>query len=195
MPSSLYIYGIAVINNRTRIALCPCRYCKARQTVKPCNYVGILLQCPGKASRPSYYIHEQACFQCNNFLLGTHYFLLVLFQFLGNIAFSRHQGLLPDPFGRNHRLVSISYLQVIAEYIVISDFQALYSRPFSLPLLHINQIVLAPRCNLPQFVQLGIHTGSNDTSLGNQCRCIRHNTLFQPLPQLQTQLQTFRYFA
>ena len=59
----------------------------------------------------------------------------------------------------------VAHLQIIAEHIVIRYLQAGYARTLHLPLLDVQQVILALVSDMPQFVQFGVHPFGNHPAL------------------------------
>ena len=110
------------------------------------------------------------CFQCQYLVLRTENLLLVLLQFLGNVAFGIGKGLLAYPLCRHFVLMRVAHFDVITEDIVVAYLQAGNLRQLTLALLYLQQIILTGVGYLAQLVQLGTNTGLDDTALINQQR-------------------------
>jgi hypothetical protein len=68
------------------------------------------------------------------FFFGTKYFLLILFEFLGNISFCADQGLFPDPAGGTLSLwvflTSIKYPNTLLK-LILSEGMPVFHFPFA----------------------------------------------------------------
>ena len=118
-------------------------------------------------------------------VFGRENLLFVLLELFGDVAFRVHQGLLPDPF-RGHLVpVGVAHLDIVAENVVVGDFERGDSGAFGLPLLHLQEVVLAAGAHPAQFVQLGVHPFGDYRPLANLDGRFRvhdpHDFLQQPV--------------
>ena len=112
----------------------------------------------------------ELAFEDQNLLLRAEDLLLVLFQFVSDVAFRVHECLLAHPLGRNAVLEGIPHLQVVAEDIVVIDLQRRDAGPLDLPLEHLLQVGPAVVEDAPQFVQFGIDAGGDHVALADRGR-------------------------
>ena len=117
-------------------------------------------------------IVEQPCFQRQDFFFGAKDFLFVFLQFLRDIALRLCQRLLTYPLCRHLVLERVPHFQIVAEHVVIADFQRRNTRLLHLALLYFQQIVLTGIGNLAQFVEFRIHAMTNHAALVQQLGCI-----------------------
>ena len=98
-------------------------------------------------------------------ILRREDFLLVLLEFLGDVPFRIHQRLLANPLRRHLVLVGVAHLNVIAKNVVVGNFQGRYARALRLPLLHLQEVVLAAGAQGAELVQFRIYAGADDRAL------------------------------
>ena len=137
----------------------------------------------------------QTGFQNQNLVFRSQNLLFVLFQFLRDVSFCIDQCLLAYPVGRNLVFMCISYLDVIAEHVVVGYFQAGDARQFTFALLYLQQIILARVSNVAQFVQLLIDSVGNHSSLVDQQRRIIVYFLGNLVADGSAEVQLFSYFS
>ena len=117
--------------------------CEGQQTVYLCHQMGVALQRFGKLLQVCNKLREQPVLQGEDFLLGTHYLLLILLQFLSDISLSLCQCLFSYPLRRHLVLICVAYLKVVAEDVVEAYLQRTDTRAAYLTLLYLKQVVLA----------------------------------------------------
>ena len=98
-------------------------------------------------------------------VFGREDFLLVLFQLFGDIALRVHQGLLADPLRRNLVPIGVADFDIVTENIVVGYFEGTDAGAFGLPLLHLQEIILAAGAEGAEFVQFRIHARADDGAL------------------------------
>ncbi len=135
----------------------------------------------------------QALLYLQDFLFRTQDFRLVFLQLFGNIAFRVGQGLLAYPFLRHLVLVRIGHLQIIAEHVVVPDFQRGNARPLRFRLLQTHEVILAGIGDGAQIIQLLVHTFPDKAAFGQQHGRIRAQHLTNAFAQFGTIVQTFRF--
>ena len=108
-----------------------------------------------------------ALFDDEHLLLGAEDLLFVLLQLLGDIAFGVGQRLLADPRLRHLLLMGVAHLDIVAEDVVVADFQRRNARRLALALLDAGQIVLAVEGDAAQVVQFGVHAVGDHAALLN----------------------------
>ena len=109
----------------------------------------------------------QARFQRVDAVLGREDLFLVGLEFLGDVTFGVHQGLLADPLRRHLVLVGIAHLDIIAENVVVGNFEGGNPGAFGFPLLHLEEVILSSGGKRAELVQFGIHAGADDRSLAD----------------------------
>lgn len=154
---------------------------------------GVALQQGDKLPRGGHEGGVEAVFELQDAVFGAEYFLLILLQFLRDVAFGLRQCLLAYPPGGHVVLVGVAHLYVVAEHVVEAYFQARYARGFALALLYLQQIVLARGGDGAQFVELLVHpVGYHARAAGHGGRVgaeraydavAQFGTLVEPLPQ------------
>ena len=168
MASLADFQHIVVGNDGAYIVVLARRCGKGEQAVQPCYLVRIDLNGRNELAQRLYQLCIELCFQYQYLVLRTENLLLVLLQFLGNVAFGIGKGLLAYPLCRHLVLMRVAHLDVVAENIVVAYLQTGNLCQFALALLYLQQIILAGVGNPAQLVQLGTDTGFDDTSLINQ---------------------------
>ena len=89
--------------------------------------------------------------------------VLVLFEFLCDIALGIGERLLANPLGWHLLFVGVTHLKVVAEDVVIADFQALNACFLDLTLLQAQQVFFAVGMQVAQVVQLAVHASCDDS--------------------------------
>ena len=130
---------------------------KRQQAVELGNQAGIHLDRRSKLGKSHHQFVEKSRFQRKNPVLCTHNLLLVLLQFLRDVALCLRQRLLANPLGRYHILIGVSYLQIITEHIIVTYLQALNARCLYLALLDVQQVIFSLISNTTQFVEFVVY--------------------------------------
>ena len=110
--------------------------------------------------------------------------LFIFLQLLGDVPLRIDQRLLSDPLRRHQVPEGVADLDIVPEDVVVTDFERGDSGTFRLPLLHVQQIVLAARGDVPQFIQLRADTGRDHRPLpdrGGRFRLHRAGDGFEQL--------------
>ena len=110
--------------------------------------------------------------------------LFILFKFRGYVSFGIDESLFADPFLGHFVFVDIAYFEVVAENGIVVDFKRGYACAFGLTLLNLKKIVLAMTGDASEFVQFGIHPGSNHIALSEHRGCVRVDGPLQRVNQL-----------
>ena len=82
--------------------------------------------------------------------------MLQFLQLLGDVALAVHQGLLADVVCRDLVPEGVGDLDVVAEDLVVPDFQGADAGLLLLPLLQLREEALAAGEDVPELVQLGV---------------------------------------
>ena len=82
--------------------------------------------------------------------------VLQFLQLLGDVALAVHQGLLADVVRRDLLPEGVGDLDVVAEDLVVPDFQGADAGLLLLPLLQLREEALAAGEDVPELVQLGV---------------------------------------
>ena len=98
---------------------------------------------------------------------GRDDLLLVFLEFLGDVAFGAHEGLFADPLRRDFVPEGVADLDIVAENVVVSDFERGDSGAFGLPLLHLQEIILPAAGQAAELVQLFVHPLRDDRALAD----------------------------
>ena len=119
-------------------------------------------------------------------LLGSADLFLVLLQLRSDVSFGRDKGLLADPLGRHLLLVGIAYLQIVTEYIVVTDSQRRYTGTLDLALLYPGDDILAVSGYAAQLVQFCVHPGGDNLALAYLGGRVGREFAGQRLPEFRT---------
>ena len=92
------------------------------------------------------------------------------------------------------RLIVIAHLDVIAEHVVKSDFQARNARSVAFALLYFQKIVLAGGRNVAQLVQFLAHAGSDHAALRHEYGRVGGEGLADALAQLWQRVEPLADF-
>ena len=168
MASLPDVNHIAVVNFRADVFIFGRNAGKRKQAVQLRYQIGIQLNCGNIIRQADYQFVEKTCFNGKNFFFGTQNFFFVFFQFLGDVALRIHQCLLANPGFGYFVLVHIAHFDEISEHIVITDFQGRNARSCTFSLLNFKQIAFARMSQSAEFVQIGIHTGTNNFAFIHQ---------------------------
>ena len=143
MASLTNIQHIIIFNDRADIAVLTRYVGKRKQTVQTSNLGCIDLNVRYELVQGLHQFRIELSLQYQYFVFGSQYFLFILLELLGDISFRICQGLLAYPLLRHFIFMRISHLDVITEYIVVTDLQAGDFRQFTLPLLYLQQVIFA----------------------------------------------------
>ena len=133
-----------------------------RQAVELRNEIAVVLDSRYVLGDRGHQLGKEAPLDDEDFLLGPEDFLLIFLEFLRDITLGIDQRLLAYPLGRHLVAMGVAHLDIVAEDVVISDFETRNARALALGALHLHQVVLARIGNLPQLVELGVDTGVDD---------------------------------
>ena len=158
------------IDNGPHIMVLLSRLGKGEQTVEPGHEVGVDLYLGDKLLYGGHQVGKEPCFQSEDAVFGSENLLLILLQFLGDIAFGLCEGLLAHPVGGHLVLVRVPHFEIIAEHIVVANLQAGDTRLFDFPLLDLEQVVLAAVGYLAQLVELIVHPTLDHVALAHHLR-------------------------
>ena len=86
---------------------------------------------------------EKAVLERNDLLLRAEDLRLELFEFLGDEPLRIREGLFPNVVRRYAVAAAVAHLDVVAEHLVVADFERLDTRAIPLALLHLLQERLA----------------------------------------------------
>ena len=95
------------------------------------------------AGRRLHQFDEETLFQGQDLVFRTEYLLFVFFQFLRDVTLGVRQGLLAHPLGRHLVAIGVTDFDVVAEDVVVTDFETTDPRGFCLTLLHVKQVLFA----------------------------------------------------
>ena len=179
MPSLFDINHFSSIYHRTNIVILLSSFGKRKQTIQMRNDIGIDLDLWDKGLHIHDEVVEETRLQRENLILSPQNLLLVLLQFLRDIALRLGQRLLAHPFRRHLFLIRIAHLQIVAKHVVIAYLQRRDTRLLSLALLYLQQIALAVIRNAAQVVELVVHPTANHVALLYQLwRIVLYLTLY-----------------
>ena len=63
---------------------------------------------------------EEACFENQDFLVGTHNLLFIFFQLLRDVSLGVGQCLLAHPLGGDLVFIRVAHLKIIAKHVVVA---------------------------------------------------------------------------
>ena len=129
------VYHLRRIYHRTDIVVLLCRLRKRQQTVEAGNDIRIDLYLRNKLLHTQNQVVEEFSLQGEYLILSPQDLLFVLLQLLGDIALCLGQCLLAHPLLRHQVFIGVAHFKVIAEDIVVADFQGRDTRLLSLALL------------------------------------------------------------
>ncbi len=107
----------------------------------------------------------EPCLDGLDALLGGEYLLLVFLELGGDVALGVDQGLLAYPLRRHLALVGVGHLDIVAEDIVVADFQARDAGGLAFALLYLLQVVFPLERHQAQLVKLLVDAGFYDVAL------------------------------
>ena len=168
MPSLTDIQYIIVGHYRTDIPVGFGYTGKRQKAVQPGNLGSIDLDRRNKFGQCHDQFIIKPCFQNQNFVFCSEDLFFIFFQLLSDIAFCIYQSLLAYPFSRNLVFMRIADFNVIAEYIIICNFQAGNTSLFNFALLNLQQIIFTRIGNSSQFVKFFVDSVRNDSSFIDQ---------------------------
>ena len=82
-------------------------------------------------------------FEDENLVFCTEDFLLIFFEFLGDVAFGIDKRLFANPLFWDKLFVGVAHLHIVAKDVVESDFQTLNASACYFAFLDLEEIVLA----------------------------------------------------
>ena len=156
---------LAVVERRTHVAPFDGQPCERLQAVDAGHDGGVAQQHGERPADVGHQLGVDALLDDEHLLLGAQNLLLVLLELLGDVALGVGEGLFADPVGGNLLLVGIAHLDVVAEDVVVADFQRRDARRLALALLDAREVVLAVQGDAAQVVQLGIDAVGDDAAL------------------------------
>ena len=165
MAAGADVEGEAVRHDRTAVTAVGRQVGEAGQDVQPRQYLAIGLDVADKTLDLSHEIGIYPALKLVDASFGREDLLLIDFQFLGDVAFGIDKCLLAYPLLRDLVLEGVADLDVVAEYVVVSDFQRADARAFYLALLHLQEVVLAAPGDVAELVQFRVHAGGDDIAL------------------------------
>ena len=134
-------------------------------------------------------------FEGKDAFLRTHNLILILLEFLCDIAFRLSQSLLANPVRRYLIAISVAYLQVVPKDIVVTNFETLDTCRLYLSLLHLQQVTLALICDVAQLVELRIHAIHDDTAIRNEERAVGTYFASDAVTYLSTKIELLPYIS
>ncbi len=154
-PADFYFQR--VVHHRAGVAPLACGLGKRGEAVQTAHRSGVLLDGGDVALQFGHQVGINAPLDGHNLLPGHHNLLFVLLEFGGYVALGPHQCLLADPVGGDKLPVGIAHLQIVAEHVVIADFERGDAGAFLFPLLDFQQDTLAVLQNVAVVVEGGVH--------------------------------------
>ncbi len=138
-------------------------------------------------------LDEQLVLQLLGFLVGREHLLFVLFELRRDIPFGILDGLFANVVVRDALLLGRRDLDVIAEDLVVADFQFGNAGAFDLPGLVLGNPLFSTGRQFAEVVQFGVKSGADDASLAHRQRAFvdqgRGQALAQVLARIQVRFQ------
>ena len=130
-------------------------------------------------------------FENENLVLRTEDFLLIFFEFLGDVAFGIDKRLFANPLFGNKLFVGVAHLHVVAEDIVESYLQTLDAGACDFALLDLKEIVFARSLDVAQFIELYVHSFVDDSAFVEQERRVESEFALDALTQFRARREFF----
>ena len=172
VASGAYLEHVVVLNHRAHVAVLLGSLCEREQTVETRHDVGVGLNLRYVRLHIGDKLGEETGLEHQNLLVGTHNLLLVLLQFLGDVALGVGKRLLAYPLLRHLVLIRVAHLKIVAEHVVVAHLQRLYAGLLRLLLLNLQQIVATAARDGAQLVKLRREARSNHAALSHKLRRI-----------------------
>ena len=119
--SALYnVEGVVVGHLGAHIVVLGGRLSKGHEAVESGRDVGIDLYLWDILLHGRNELVEEACFENENFLVGTHNLLFIFFQLLRDVSLRVGQRLLAHPLGGHLVFIRVAHLKIIAKHVVVS---------------------------------------------------------------------------
>ena len=192
VPAFPDVQGLAVVHLGTAIVALYGLLCKARKHIHLGEDAAVHLDGGNLLLDAADELPVQAGLDGVDAVFGREDFLLVLFQLFGDITLRIHQGLLADPLRRNLVPIGVADLNIVAENVVVGYFERADAGAFRLPLLHLQEVILAACAEGAELVQFCIHARADDGALphldgglGRQCSQDIGQELFAALEAAQ----------
>ena len=180
MPAILDVELSVIGQPWPHIVVAGCRLRQPRQHIQPGNLPGRSLNIPQLFLDGIPDFHKEVILNRNNLLLGSQDFRLKLLQFLCDIPLCIGKSLLADIMRRHLVRTAVAHLDIVAENLVVADFQEADAGLFLLLLLHLLQKLPAVTGNQPVLVQfLVVTVTDNPPVTEGQPRLIHDSTLQQ----------------
>ena len=164
VPALLDVDGERVVYVGAYIVVFLCRFCKGQQAVDTGDEVGVELYGRYVVGDRLYQIIEKLRFEGEDFFFCSENFFFVFFQLLCDVTFGTDERLFANPLFRNFVFVCVAYLDVVAEDVVISYFEAGNARPFAFPLLQVQEVIFSRTGDFAEFVEFGVHAFGDDSA-------------------------------
>ena len=100
-------------------------------------------------------------------VFGRKNLLFVLLEFLGDVTLRVHQRLLTDPFRRHLVAEGVANFDIVTEYVVVGNLQRGDAGSFGLPLLHLQEVILASGGEAAQLIQFGVNARADNRALAH----------------------------
>ena len=123
MATLFDVNHLRCVNHRPHVFVLFSSLRKTQQTVKAGHDIGIDLNLRNKLLHTQYQVAEEFGLKAQNLIFGTKDLLFVLLQFLCDITLCLSQRLLAHPLLWHQILIGVTHFEVVAEDIVIADFQ------------------------------------------------------------------------
>ena len=85
-----------------------------------------------------------------------------MFEFGGDVALGADEGLFADPVGGHFVLEGVAHFEVVAEHVVVADFQRADAGGVALALLDVEQDLFAAVEGVAEGVEFFRHAGGDD---------------------------------
>ena len=130
-------------------------------------------------------------FENENLVFRTENFLLIFFEFLGDVAFGIDQRLFANPLFGNKLFVGIAHLHVVTKDVVESYLQTLDAGACDFAFLDLKEVVFARGLNVAQFIELCVHSFIDDSAFVEQERRVESEFAFDALTKFRARREFF----
>ena len=157
--------ALAVVEHRTHVAPLAGQPSEGLQAVDARHHGRVAQHRRQRTADKCHDLGIDALLQHEHLLFGAEDLLLVLLELLGDVTFGIGEGLLANPRRRDFLLVGVADLDIVAEDVVVADFERRNARGLAFALLNARKVILAVERDAPQVVQLGIDPVGNHAAL------------------------------
>src|SRR5690606_9343218 len=144
----------------------------------------VLLYLGNIVGRMLYQLVEYPLLDNREFFLRVKDLLFVFLQFFRNVSLRVNQGLLANPIGGDLVFVRVADFKVVPENLVVRYLQRRYTRARTFALLHLEQIILAGKCDLSQLVKFIVHSDGDGPPMDALYRVVVLEGSIKMFPQI-----------